>query len=369
MAKGISIPISSDGRAFAEGVKSGVLEPLKDTERALDDVDRKGTEAGEGLERAFEQAQDDTRKLARENRDLADTIQREARKSSRSIRDIGDEGFSKSSDAVRGFKDEAVQNFSEVASSFDGSISGAVDGIQGTLGGLATAITGPIGLALGGLGIVAGTVATQWAEKAEQIAADWRTMYDDMVESGAAFLSQELINERIQEITADQGKLNEAIATGQSIGVGYTTVVRAQAGDMEALRSVLSAARDELAEQTAAQDEFIAKNGDESAAIADKQGNLELLIASYERMIGSQDSAGKAADTARRAMEESAAATDGARGANDRFSDSVRNIPETKPVKITADSSAFFAEMERIRQQTFEVTGSIYWEHRGTQLP
>lgn len=369
MAAGITIPISSDGSAFAAGVKTGVLRPLDDTVDALKDVDRAGTDASDELVDGFRRAQAETKDLERDNRDLADTIQREARKSSRAIRDIGDDGVRSSGDAVRGFKDEAIQNFSEVASSFDGSIQGAVDGIQGTLGGLATAITGPLGLALGGLGLVAGSVATVWAQRAEEIAADWQEMYDDMVESGATFLSQDLINTRIQEIAADQGKVNDAVKEAQRIGVGYTDVIRAQAGDMSALGSVYTAARDALAEQNAAQEEFIQKNGDESAAIADKQGELELLIQKYYRMIGAQDGAATAAQIARDAMDESAAANGRTADSLDRVARSAESVPSAVGVRVTADTSAFDAEMERIRRTRYQATGELTWQHRGRQLP
>lgn len=369
MAAGITIPISSDGRAFEAGVKSGVLRPLEDTVDALKDVDRTGTAASDELVDGFRKAQAETKELERENRDLARTIQTEARKSSRAISDIGDEGFRDSGDAVRGFKDEAIQNFSEVASSFDGSITGAVDGIQGTLGGLATAISGPVGLALGGLGIVAGTVASTWATKAEEIAADWQEMYDDMVESGSNFLSQDLINQRIQEIASDTGKVNEALSESKRIGVEYTDVIRAQAGDMSALSTVYTAARDALAEQNAAQDEFIAKNGDESAAIADKQGELEILIEKYYRMIGAQDGAATAAGIARQAMEDSAKANGATADSLDRVKSSAEGIPSSVSVRVSADTAAFEAEMERIRRTRYQATGEITWQHRGRQLP
>jgi hypothetical protein len=368
MAAGITIPITSDGSGFAAGVKSGVLKPLDETVDALQDVDRTATRASDELVDGFRAAQSETKELERDNRDLARTIQAEARKSSRAVKDIGDDGFRSSGDAVRGFKDEAIQNFSEVASSFDGSIQGAVDGVQGTLGGLATAISGPVGLALGGLGLIAGTVATTWALKAEEIAADWQEMYDDMVESGENFLSQDLINQRIQEIAANQGQVNDAVSEGKSIGVDYVDVIRAQAGDMEALGRVYTSARDALQEQNAAQDEFIAKNGDESAAIADKQGQLELLVEKYYRMIGAQDGAATAAGIARAAMDESASANNRTADSLDRVASSANSIPGDKTVKVYADTAAFDAEMERIRRNVYQTTAEVTWQHRGRQL-
>ena len=320
-------------------------------EKALDGVEKAGDDANAELVGGFKGAQRATKDLERDNKDLAETIQREARKSSRAVRDIGDEGFSKSSDAVRGFKDEATQNFSEVASSFDGSMQGIADGVQGTLGGLASSISGPIGLALGGLGIIAGTVGSAWAAQSEQIAEDWQTMYDDMVESGAQFLSQDLINQRIQDIVSDQEKLNAAIGEGKSLGVDYTTVVRAQAGDLDALSAVYTAANGKLAEQNEKQDEHIRKSGDESAAIADKQGQYELLIEKYGRLIGAQDGAAQAADVARRAMDESAAANGRTADTLDRVTDAANRVPDGKTITFGVDTSAVDREIERLRRQ------------------
>lgn len=364
----ISIGIASDTRAFATGVRSGVLKPLEDVEKALDGVERAGDDANAELVGGFKGAQRATKDLERDNKDLAETIQREARKSSRAVRDIGDEGFAKSSDAVRGFKDEATQNFSEVASSFDGSIQGIADGVQGTLGGLASSISGPIGLALGGLGIIAGTVGSAWAAQSEQIAEDWQTMYDDMVESGAQFLSQDLINQRIQDIVSDQEKLNAAIGEGKSLGVDYTTVVRAQAGDLDALSAIYSSATEKLGEQNSAQDEYIKKNADESASIADKQGQYELLIEKYGRLIDAQDGAASAADTARRAMDESAAANGRTADSLDRVADSANRLPTSRTVVITADTREYEAAVERIRRQKYSTSVDVFInERRGRQ--
>ena len=368
----ISIGIASDTRAFATGVRSGVLQPLEDVEKALDGVERAGDDATAELVGGFKGAQRATKDLERENRDLADTIQREARKSSRAIRDIDEDGLQGFRDGVRNTKEEAIQNFSEVASSFDGSMTGAIDGVQGTLGGLAAALGGPVGLALGGLGLVAGTVASQWATSADQVAQDWQEMYDDMVESGANFLSQDLINQKIRDIAADQGKTNAAIEEGRVIGENWLTVIRAQAGDMDALREVLTGARGELELQNTAQEEFIAKNGEESAAIADKQGQLEILIEKYSRMVTAQDGAASAADTARRAMDESAAANGRTADSLDRVADSANAIPNGKTVTVSADTAAFNAAMEQIRRNRYSTSVGIdvvINERRGSFVP
>jgi hypothetical protein len=368
----ISIGIAADTRAAATGIKSGVLEPLEDVDKALDRVGRSGEELESDLVGAFQGSQRATKDLARENKELADVIQAEARKSSRAIKNIDDEGLTGFRDGVRGAKEEAVQNFSEVASSFDGTVQGISDGVQGTLGGLATAISGPIGLALGGLGIVAGTVGAAWATRAEEIEQRWQDMYDDMVESGQNFVTQDFINTAISDIASDQGKVNAAVEEGRTIQESYLTVIRAQAGDMDALRAVLTSARGELEQQNAAQAAFIEQNGDESASIADKQGALELLIEKYERAITATDGAASAASIARRAMEESTVANHGTADSLDRVTNSANAVPSGKTVVITADTAAYYAAAEAIRRDKIMVSvgfEALINQHRGRTIP
>lgn len=370
MAAGITLGIAADTRPFASAIRSGVLQPLEGVERALDDVGDAGSDAEAELVGGFRGAQAASKDLERQTERMVDTIRREARQASRSVREIGDDGFERSSEATRNFRDEATQNFSEVASSFDGSLQGITDGIQGTLGGAASAVSGPIGLALGGLAVVAGTVGSAWAARAEEIKQAWQDMYDDMVESGQGFLSQDLINRRIQEVFADQGKLNAAVAEGRQLGVDYTDIVRAQAGDLTALGDVLAAARDALTTQNEAQDEFIAKNGEESAAIADKQGQYELLIEKYGRLLDAQNSSANAALGARDAMNESAEANRNAAGSLDDVTDSANAIPSGKSVAVTADTSAYYAKMEQLRRDKFNVDVDVWVnQRRGTTLP
>jgi hypothetical protein len=281
MASGISIGIGADTRAFSQGIRSGVLEPLEgvedalhDVERAgeqvddglvdgfrdanraagdlkgsLKDVDRAGKIAGDELVAGFRDAQRETRDLEGANKDLADTIRNESRKSSRAVKDIGDEGFGKASESVEEFKSEAISNFSEVASSFSGDITQMAEGVQGLTGGLASALTPGIGIPIAVIGAAAGAFLASWQQAAEDSEERVATMFDDMLESGNSFLSEGLIQQSMADIATDSEKWAESVKIAGEAGVSAQTTLRALSGDQEALNTLLTAENDKHAER------------------------------------------------------------------------------------------------------------------------
>ena len=282
MASGISIGIAADTRAFAQGVRTGVLQPLESVERALEDVGREGEQAGDDLTDTFKDAQRETKKFEKANEDLADTIAREARRSSKAVRDIGDDGFSSATNNVQEFKNEATQNFSEVASSFDGSIESMADGVQGLTGGLASALTPGIGIPVAILGAAAGAFLASWSASAEETEARIGDMYDDMLESGSAFLSESFVRDAVAELARDTEKFNEALDESERLGVSVQTVLRATVGDQEAINAVVDATNQKRDDELGK----LGANKDGVAAIADQQDAVNLkadeTIAKYQ---------------------------------------------------------------------------------------
>lgn len=397
----ISIDLRADPDAFAAGTKaaeSAMEEWVDAAESGADDVAekleqviREMVKLGTSTGRTKDQMVRDLRAFglsAEQAEDAVEAVWREMGDGQRAVRTVEDaadayKDLERGAGDAEGATDRVGDATGRVGEGFDelgqiardvlaGDMAGAAESAVGALGGLASTLTGPVGLGLGGLAIIAGTVATAWATRAEEIKANWQAMYDDMVESGAGFLSQDLINQKIQEIAGDQGKVNAAMDEGRTAGENYLTIIRAQAGDLDALSSVISSARDRLNEQNAAQEAYIAKNGEESAAIADKQGALEILIGKYERMLTAQNGAATAAETARRAMEASTAANNRNAGSLEAVRLAAANLPASKTVKVTADTAAVFAEFERIRRQKLSVSVGIEYygnQHRGTFVP
>lgn len=300
MAKGISIGVGADTRGFQQGIRTGVLKPLEGVEDALQDVGREGEQAGDDLVQGMRHAQRETERLEDANKDLADTIRREARQAKRAVQDLGDDGFHRASENVEGFKDEAKQNFAEVAASFDGSIQGMADGVQGLTGGLATALTPGIGIPVAILGAAAGAFLAQWqasTEQAEQRVAD---MYNDMLESGQAFLSEDFIQRELAKIGegADDAAISfeDAGRQAKEFGLSQQTIMRAYAGDQEAINTV-------IAEAVKQRDAELDRINDAALSSHDRLEAQDEINAKYDESInklrgiskGTQDAASKAA--------------------------------------------------------------------------
>jgi hypothetical protein len=152
-------------------------------------------------------------------------------------------GFDKAKHASGEFKDEALSNFSEVTSSFDGSMSSIGDLAQGTLGGLAASLPG-IGVAAGIAALGVGLITTELEN--QQIAADEMKQhlvdaYKEASEEGRAFLSEAQIIAASEEILFDSDKRKTAASDAKRIGVDLLTLVRAMAGDEEALDKTIAA--------------------------------------------------------------------------------------------------------------------------------
>ncbi|WP_403023134.1 hypothetical protein [Salinibacterium sp. GXW1014] len=228
MAKGISIGVGADTRDFSKAVSKGVIDPLEDAQDALDDVARDGDKAGDKLERSFKDAQKQTEKYGREFSPLAREMDRQTKRGADDVARNTERGFDRAEQAAGAFKDEAVQNFAETASSFDGSMDSIADMAQSTLGGLATAIPG-IGLGLAGLGAVGGMFYNQWRTAAEDTEARIASMYDDMLQSGLDFLSEEAVTQGLNDLfnpTDDAGKraLEEVTRIAKDTGLSIEEV-------------------------------------------------------------------------------------------------------------------------------------------------
>lgn len=343
---GYNVGIGVDTKAAKQGIELGLIEPLED---AVDALDALGKSRGpEQLERDLRDAQKATERLKDDTKDTARAIEQEYRDAYRKLKQSADDGYGKARQAADGFKDEAKQNFAEVASSFDGSMSGLADGVQGTLGGLATAIPGGVGLALAGLGAVAGAVGNEWANTSEQIQEDWKAMYEDMAASGNAFLSEDLVQQKIRDLYADQGKRNEIQAEANKLGLDAATVARAQAGDMEALTQVHSRATEIFNAEFEATEkanrerqgtpELMSKEGAEAERLQDKYGGL----------LRAQDDAAKAAAGARKAIGEVGSTASGAGDSVAGLKAKLEALPANVRSRLSLDTSEAEESMRRI---------------------
>lgn len=205
----------------------GIADEAKLTSRNVDtdmrDIAQVSERASDSLERDMRQAFDAVKKESKDaGRDVGRNVER---------------GMDDAGELTGEFKDEARSNFAEVTSSFDGSMDSIADLAQGTLGGLAGSIAGPFGVAAGLVAAAGGLFYSKWAESTEASKERVSEMYDDMLQSGADFLSNDFLQTQISNIvTGAEGavaSMDEVRNTAQTLGVTEKEVLLAFAGHME----------------------------------------------------------------------------------------------------------------------------------------
>lgn len=333
---GINIDLAVNSRKAVGGVKD-LGEALDDTSDSLDDLTKSSQTSARESDRAMGKTEDgahDAEKrvedLTQSFRDLTratqkqDTAADQAGKSSRKSFDAAGEGTSE-------FKDEALANFSEVTSSFDGSMTSVVDLAQGTFGGLAS-LGGPVGLALGGLAALIGVtfngLASSADENSKAAAQSISDMYADMVESGQQFVSQDFVNQKIQEIIGSQDQLNKVRQDAALASISNQTALRAEAGDQDALAKALEGAKAQYAEYKSRVDEVITQGGKVSGELSAQASKANDLVLHYQALGSNQDAAAaKAAlyasstNATTAAMAKATKAASALRGQLDAFHD------------------------------------------------
>lgn len=335
MSKRIGIDIGLDA--------SGVAKGAKDAERALGKLEDAVGDTGKGGARDLDKLEDELK-----------DVQRQGEKTERSMKDIGDSSkrtWDAASDNVKGFKDEAVQNFAEVASSFDGDLSQMADGVQGLTGGLASALTPGIGIPVAILGAAAAAFFASWQKAAEDSEARIQAMYDDFTETGQTFVSESFIADEIKRIQEDTGKWNDAQQRVKDTGLEIGTVLRAMAGDQQAIADV----HDAYVQQ---RDTEIQKIRDAKLSIEDQATAVDGVNAKFgeqtEWISQIQRDTGTAA-------QKAAAYRDAIGGASDRMRSVVeqwRNIPKSQQLQLNVSTNfdRVFNEMARKANQGIRVT-------------
>lgn len=249
-AAGRSLEDVSDNLA---DVSRDAQDAGRDLERSLGDAGDEARDAGRDISRAMgdagEDASDAAAQLERDFRSSLDAVRGDARTAGDSVASEMSDGTREAGEGVAQLSEEAGANAREVAASFDGSASSIADGFQGlaaeALGGF-----GPAGAAAGvavaaGMGLAMSSMEKakeEAQEAAEEIAEIGGTLID--LGSGANVRSGDLINERLKEMatSAEDGnvELVQLRDTVQELGLDYTTMARAMAGDTDSARAAIT---------------------------------------------------------------------------------------------------------------------------------
>jgi len=319
---GYEVGIASETKAFKQGVDSGIIKPLEDAQKELDELGR--SRGPDQLERQMRDAQEATEKLGDETKKTARQIEegfRDAyRKAKRSSEDFSDEA----GENVEGFKDEAKQNFAEFASSFNGDIDDMVDGVQGLTGGLATALTPGIGIPVAVLGAAAATFISEWQRAAEETKQNISDMFDDMAQSGQDYLSETEVQARIASTFNDDAKYAEAEQASKLLGLSI--------GEIAAAWATTGEARDEYLERARAGLER-SKEETQSATSVEVR-SYEKALEKIQAQIDAQEEATKRVHEYREGVDTTISSTERATTEVERLTGVVKGIPSNRTVTV-----------------------------------
>lgn len=292
MAKGdIVIPISSETKAFRQGVETGIIAPLDDAEEALDDLARNTglTETGQDadkaadrleqvrdaadktdrslddlgrnngpdkLEDAMRDAQDATEKLGDETKRTADAIEKEFRDSYRKVGDAGSDGMRKIGDGADEVRKEGFANLSESVSSFRGDLSDLGQVGQETLGGLASTLSdaGPAGIAgaaaiaagAAGLGLITAEIEKE-NERVKKLKEYFSEAWQTAIEGGQDYLDTSTIIAEANDIRFNPDRADEykkIQEDANKLGIDTNVLLRAAAGDQDKLNQIIARGHD-----------------------------------------------------------------------------------------------------------------------------
>lgn len=326
---------------------SDVVEEADKAERAAGDIGdatAKGArEADTALDRlrgGFRQVGDQSRKTARDSKD--------------DFRDMGDN--------VKEFRQEAVQNLSETASSFKGDIQDMADGVQGLTGGLAASLTPGIGIPVAILGAAAAAWLASWTAASEESTERVSTMFQDMLEAGNKFRTDEQISQAITDLADDTDKWNQALAIQRDTGLSIQTVLRAMVGDQDALAAGVAA------EQAAHEAKLAAlQNGslaaeDQAAAILLENQRHQDTLGLLQRVQADTDTAAAKAAAVAAAFGTGNAALDLQISKVQTIAAQLRGLSDQPvTVKINADTTGVDGAFRNLqgRTVTVNVNGQI----------
>lgn len=374
---GIQIGIASETKAFKRGIETGLIEPLEDAVEALDDLGK--SKGPDKLEDSLEDAQDASKKLEREVKDTADTIEKEFRKSYADLKNSSDKGIDGAKEGLQDFKQEANSTAKESAASFDGSFESIVDMAQETAAN-AFAGFGPAGAVAGlaaaaGIGLV--TAAFDRAgESAEELEEKTAEVFDQMIQSQGKYIGQEFIQSNLQELINDTEKMSEASKTATTLGIDQATVLRAMAGDAAALSAVQGTA----AKQAGVLGEAIEKQKESTnrASVEDlkRLESLDKISGKFEADQGVYAEAGRRWDAYSKATTDSAFANDANLKSVDNLTDGVGRLgsglgrvpKETNPkVKVEYDIDDRKLQAAVKKTYTIDIRG-VYRDRQGRKL-
>ena len=295
LAKGAQQEAREAGRGISDGFKDGTRE----AEKA---VDKLGDDMGDSVKDGAREVDQETEKLEKSFKQLADTAKRETK-------DLGDpmaistrKGVDDAKEGLNEFKDEANSTAKESAASFDGSFESIGDVVQ-EIAANAFAGFGPAGAVAGiaaaaGIGIAIAKME-EGAESTERFKERVGELTGELIEVGTGTVGIEYIVDKLKEMataTDDaEVSLSDLKDVADESGSSYTDLARAYAGSGGDLDKLIKKTREQkkaLEESNAAEQEGL--------TYRDKVGGADPRIDATQKYIDYLEQAKSARDEATR---------------------------------------------------------------------
>lgn len=359
MARAHEVAIAADAKGFDQGIRSGVIKPLEEAEKALDDLADAADDAGRDGSRGIDKLEDALKDAQREAKDLGDAGD-----------DAGDDikkGMRRAEEGVEDFKQEAQQSIRETAASFS-DITDAADLLQEVAANAFSGF-GPAGMIAGtaaaiGIGAaVAGFEAVGEAEEESRArAAEWASAY---VEAGSRILSTAMSVAKQTDIATDPEMYAKATENAKNWGVDVSVAIAAMAGETWAL----NAANDNLTKSQAKIAEEMRETGTQLDWTNESLVELSTRTfdgqRAFDELSGEMQRGAEQAAALSESLKLTARNTDGAKESVDEFGDTVVSLPDGTTIYIDAETGQATADLDLIEKKVYampsdkEITATI----------
>jgi hypothetical protein len=358
MAKGISISVASETRAFSAGIKSGVVDPLEDVKDRLDKVGTESERTGEELEGAFRGAQQETKRLKSDFSAMALSLKSDSRTAGKEVdRNLRD-GTDGAKAGIHEVGDEAASTAKETAASFDGSAESIVGAFQ-EVSANAFAGFGPAGLVAGlaaaaGIGLISAAIM-EGQEGAVKLKEEVSALTAELINVGDGGPSLDYMVDRLKSLatSTEDGvtNLGDLKDAAKGSGSSFRDLAQAYAGNATDLDKLVRKNEKYLTQlqiESENIDQNAKKNDGLYASVMDKIAAQQ----DYNKYLGEAQKIAKEAATAEEnylqsggaAMEARAAAIETLQGGLD---DAVAGYDEFKNAESGAlDPAAYLAAIQ-----------------------
>ncbi|QUC01101.1 hypothetical protein [Cellulosimicrobium cellulans] len=369
------------------------------------EIKREADQMGEDWQTAAQKVEDALREAGARD-DLIDAAQRigregpsEIEKMQRALRDLDDTARDVAGDVKRAFGDnrlsgndlfdanfraEVAASARETGSEILGQISGALaDGTIDTTG-LAQSLSEgavEIGSEVGGVfggamvagGLISSALIGELTKAKEAVQESVSSMFDVILQEGAAAAEQAQLLDTMRELTENQDKLNFSKKTAATLDVELSDVTRARAGDEAAMAEILATATEQMDANTRALEAGTISKNDERDANQELRLALEAVTEDYDTQRAGIDAAKAATDAFRESTLAAAQATaDEAQALAkssgqaqdftvtiDGVSHSLRALPSGEVIEVTDDGTAKLTQKKIDAIEGTDVTAKV----------